>query len=72
MCVCVGGGVYRNNYIIIIYSDVPRIFEVGGYFQSHKYPLLCKVGLRGGYFCLEVVSTNRPVWAHYCMCTQPR
>ena len=44
-------------------------------FNTHTHsPLSCSklVSLRGGYCCLEVVSTShhhRPVWAHHCMLT---
>ncbi len=44
-------------------------FQMVAYFQSNSTCLCGKLGLRGGYFCLEVVSTNhhhRPVWAHPC------
>ncbi len=59
-------------------SDVPRLFEVVAIFNTLSqfntqsclfHSLTCgKLGLRGGYFCLEMVSSNhhhhRPVWAH--------
>ncbi len=51
--------------------NVPRIVKVVAVFQSHKFAFFIhdcgKLDLRGGYFCIEVVSTNhhhRPMWTH--------